>query len=124
MIEQLEDMPAGTLGFRATGHLTRDEYHDVLLPAMRAAAEAGDVRMLFAIGPGFERFDAGALAEDMKAGVTLGIGHPHAWKRVAIATDVDWIERTIHMFAWMTPGELRVFGLDELDEARTWVAAE
>jgi hypothetical protein len=91
MIEQLDDMPPGTIGFRATGHVTRDEYRDVLLPPVRAAAEAGDVRMLFAVGPGFEEFEPGALMEDSKMGLTLGIGHLHAWKRTALVTDVDWI---------------------------------
>src|SRR5262245_12752188 len=93
MIEPLDPMPAGTVGFRATGRVTKDEYDEVLLPAMRAAAEAGEVRMVFAVGPGFEKFEAGALVEDTKAGITLGIGHPHAWKRTAIVTDVDWIRK-------------------------------
>jgi hypothetical protein len=122
MIEALEGMPAGTIGFRATGAVTRDEYREVLLPAMRDAAEAGEVRMLFVIGPGFEKFEAGALAEDTKTGLTLGIGHLHAWKRTAIATDVDWITKATHMFAWMAPGELNVYPLDQIDEAKAWAA--
>jgi hypothetical protein len=123
MIEPLEGMPPGTIGFRATGHLTRDEYRDVLLPAMRGAAETGEVRMLFAIGPGFDRFEIGALAEDTKTGLTLGLGHLSSWKRTAIATDVEWIAKASHMFAWMTPGELNVYPLDEIEEAKAWVAA-
>lgn len=123
MIEPLEGMPPGAIGFRATGRVTREEYHDVLLPPMRAAAEAGDVRMVFVIGPGFEEFAPGAVAEDAKAGLTLGIGHPHAWKRTAIVTDVEWITKTIHLFAWLVPGELMVRGLDGLDEAIAWVGA-
>jgi hypothetical protein len=122
MIEPLDGMAPGTLGFRATGRVTKDEYRDLLLPAMRAAAEAGDVRMVFAVGPGFEEFEPGALVEDTKAGITLGIGHPSAWKRVAVATDVEWIEKAIHLLGWLTPGEVKVFGLDELDAARAWVA--
>jgi hypothetical protein len=122
MIEPLEGMPNGAIGFRATGRVTRDEYREVLLPVMRAAAEAGEVRMVFAIGPGFEEFEPGALVEDTKAGLTLGLGHPRAWKRTAILTDVDWIEKAIHMFGWLTPGEIMVRGLDDLDEAKAWVA--
>src|SRR5436305_537879 len=99
-------MPQGTIGFRATGSVTRDEYREILLPPMRAAAEAGDVRMVFAVGPGFESFELGALAEDTKAGVGLGLGHPHAWKRAALVTDVEWIAKALHMFAWLTPGEV------------------
>jgi hypothetical protein len=55
VIEPLEGMPVGTIGFRATGRITKDEYHDLLLPAMRGAAEAEEVRMVFAVGPRFER---------------------------------------------------------------------
>ena len=119
MIEPLE----GTIGFRATRRVTRDEYRETLLPTMRAAAKAGDVRMVFAVGPGFERFELGALAQDTKAGVTLSLGHPHAWKRTALVTDVDWIASALHMFAWLTPGEVRLYELDELEDAKAWVAA-
>ena len=122
MIEPLDDMPPGTIGFRATGHVTRDEYRDVLLPAMRAAAEAGEVRLLFAVGPGFEEFEPGALLEDTKTGLTLGLGHLSAWRRTAIVTDVEWIAKASHMFAWMAPGELLVRDLDGLGEAKRWVA--
>ena len=124
MIELLEGMPPETIGFRATGHVTREEYREVLLPAMREAAETGDVRMVFAVGPGFEKFEPGALAEDTKAGIALGVGHPRAWKRTAIVTDVEWIEKTVHMFTWLVPGEIMVGGLAELEEAKAWVAAE
>ena len=122
MIEAIQEMPAGTIGFRATGRLTGEEYRDVLLPPMRAAAEAGEVRMLFAIGPGFERFELGALAQDARVGLSLGVGHLHAWKRTAVVTDVDWIVKSIHMFTWLTPGEVRVFDLGELEDAKSWVA--
>ena len=123
MIEPLDDMPEGTIGFRATGLVTRDEYDQILLPPMRAAAEAGDVRMVFAVGPDFDRFQAGVIAEDTKMGLTLGVGHHSAWKRMAILTDVDWIAHASHMFSWLVPGELMVGDLDALAEAKVWVAS-
>lgn len=55
MIEPLESMPAGTVGFRATGR-------------------------------------------------------------------VDWISKATHLFAWMVPGGIEVFGLDGLEDANSWVA--
>ena len=122
MIEPLDDLPEGVIGFRATGHITRDEYRDVLLPAMRERAKAGEVRMVFAMGPGFEEFEAGAMWEDSKVGVTLGIGHHSSWKRCALATDVDWVAKAFHMFAWMAPGEVKTFSLDQLEEAKAWTA--
>ncbi len=115
-------MLPGTIGFRATGRVTADEYRDVLLPAVEAAVEAGEVRMLFAVGPGFERFEPGALVQDSKMGLTLGIRHWNTWKRTAVVTDVDWIEHSVRMFMWLTPGDVKLFGLDGLDEAKAWVA--
>jgi SpoIIAA-like len=122
VIERIEGMPPGTIGFRATGEVTGDEYRETLLPPMREAAESGDVRMVFAIGPGFEKFEAGALVQDAKTGITLGLGHLSSWKRTALVTDVEWIQKALHMFAWMTPGEVRVFEPDELEAAKEWVA--
>jgi hypothetical protein len=122
VIEPLDGMPDGTIGFRASGRVTREEYRDILLPPMRDAAERGDVRMVFAIGPGFEKFELGALAEDTKSGITLGLGHPHAWKRTAVVTDVDWIAKALHMFSWLMPGEVRLYELDGLEDAKKWVA--
>ncbi|MBN1528094.1 MAG: STAS/SEC14 domain-containing protein [Thermoleophilaceae bacterium] len=122
MIEPLADMPRGTLGFRTTGRVSGDDYREVLLPALRSAVESGDVRMVFEIGPGFEEFELGALAQDARAGLTLGLAHPRAWRRTALVTEVEWVSKAFHMFAWMVPGEARVFGLDGLDEAKAWVA--
>ena len=124
MIEPIGDMPPGTLGFRAWGEIAREDYVDKLLPAMQAAVEGGEgVRLLFQLGPDFEKFDPGALVEDTKTGITLGLGHLSAWKRTALVTDVEWIRKALHMFAWMTPGEVRLFDLDELETAKEWVAA-
>jgi hypothetical protein len=122
VIERLEGMPDGTIGYRATGRLTREEYRDLLLPGLKAAAEAGDVRMVFAVGPGFERIELGALALDTKTGVMLGVGHPKAWKRTALVTDVDWLADVMHLFGWLTPGEVKLYGLDGLEDAKAWVA--
>jgi len=122
MVEALEEMLPGTIGFRASGRVTADEYREVLLPAVKAAVESGEVRMLFAVGPGFERFEPGALVQDSKIGLTLGISHWQSWKRTAVVTDVDWVEHSVRMFTWLAPGDVKLFDLDDLDEAKAWVA--
>jgi stage II sporulation SpoAA-like protein len=123
MIERIDDMAPGTIGFQATGELTREDYESVLLPALREAIEGDQpVRMLFEIGPGFKQFSPGALMEDAKTGLTLGLGHLSAWKRTAVVTDVDWIRRAMELFGWMSPGEVRLFAPGELEEAKAWVA--
>jgi hypothetical protein len=89
---------------------------------MREAVERGEVRLMFVVAPEFERFRLGALAEDTKTGVELGLGHHSAWRRCAIVTDIEWMQHATNLFAWMAPGELRVYGLSAEDEARACVA--
>lgn len=122
MIERLPDMPAGTIGFRLSGEVSRADYDDVLIPALTEVFEDGDVRCLCQLGPGFEGYEAGAVWEDLKTGARLGVGHLSAWKRTALVTDVDWVRHLAALFGWMTPGEMKLFPLGELEQAKAWVA--
>jgi hypothetical protein len=123
MVERIEDMPARTIGFRASGKLAPGDYTEVLAPTLREAVEAGEVRMLFVLSD-FEELEPRAWLEDAKTGFELGFLKHSAWKRSAIVSDADWVKKAFRMFAWMTPGEVKVFDLDQEDEARAWVAAD
>jgi hypothetical protein len=122
MIERIDDMPAGTIGFEANGKLTREDYRKILEPVLRKAAESGEIRMLFKLTT-FEGLEPAAWFDDVKTGLGLGIGHHSAWRRSAIVTDVDWVGRAFQLFSWITPGEVKIFGLDQLEEAKRWVLA-
>ena len=115
-------MPAGTIGFRASGQVDVEEYKRVLLPPIERAVDAGSVRLLFQAGPDFEKFDAAALWADARESIDLGLRHHSAWKRFALVTDVDWMARTTQLFAWAVPGEVRVYRLGEGGNARSWLA--
>jgi hypothetical protein len=122
MIERLTDMPPGTLGFRVAGEVHRSDYTDVLEPALRAGLESGDgLRTLYVIED-LEELEPGALWEDAKTGVDLGIRHHDQWQRSAIVTDIEWMARAARMFAWMIPGEARTYPVAELEQAKAWVA--
>ncbi len=41
MIKELTDVPAGVIGFEATGKLQAEDYRDVVLPALERAAATG-----------------------------------------------------------------------------------
>lgn len=124
MIERLKDMPPGVLGFRMTDEIEREDYDEVLTPALRSAVQAGGgLRTLYLIED-LEEMEAGALWADAKLGADLGIRHHDAWVRSAIVTDVGWMARAVRLFAWMIPGEARVYPVAELAQATRWVAGE
>jgi SpoIIAA-like len=123
MGEVIPDMPPGTLGFRVSGHLTREDYVQVLVPPLRKAVEAGErLRVLYAIGPELH-MEPGALLEDLKLELDLGIKHREAWERIAVVTDLDWLWRAFGLFSWMVPGEMRLFHEADLEQAKAWLAA-
>jgi hypothetical protein len=59
MIERIDDVPAGVIGIRASGKLTKEDYQRVLEPALREAIDSGDARVLFVL-PGLRRSGAKA----------------------------------------------------------------
>jgi len=71
------------------------------------------------LGSAFPNYTAGAAWEDTK----LGLGRIRSWERIAIVSDADWLRRAIHGLGWMMPGDVKVYGMDELDDARAWVTS-
>lgn len=124
MVERLADMPPGTIGFRAAGEIERQDYDEILAPELERALKAGGgLRTLYVIED-LDEIEPGALWADTKLGFNLGIRHHEAWVRSAIVTDIEWMARATKLFAWMIPGEARVFPLAELDRAKAWVAGD
>lgn len=118
MIEEISGLPEGTLGFRVHGNVTGDDYDNVLTPAIDRAIEQYDrIRLLAQIGPGFERFTLDAAWDDAK----LGLRHWNGFARVAVVTDVGWIETMIKAMGFMMPCPMQVFELDEVDAAVRWL---
>lgn len=121
MIELLPDMPEKVTGIRVSGRLRGDELRE-FKPAVEELMRAGEVRIVEVIGPDYEGFGPGGLIEDLKLGLGTVLPHHAAFKRIAIVSDKEWVARTLHALAWMIPGELAVFGLNELERAKKWAA--
>jgi hypothetical protein len=116
MIRVIENMPPGTIGVRAEGKVTDDDYRDVLVPAVKDAAERGDVRLLYVL-PDDTSYSPGAMWADTK----LWAGNLRAWNRVAIVSDADWLENAVKAFGWLMPGKIRVFDDDDIEDAKAWL---
>jgi hypothetical protein len=120
MIEPIEGMPAGTVGLKASGKLSKDDYREILEPALAKGIESGELRLVFVLTD-FHGLDHGAWIEDAKTGLNTWVRDHSAWRRFALVTDVEWVAKAMRMFAWLTPGEVIVRDLDGLDEAKKWV---
>ncbi|HKI42061.1 MAG TPA: STAS/SEC14 domain-containing protein [Mycobacterium sp.] len=121
MIEMLEGMPEGVTGIRVSGRLRGEELRE-MKPTMQDLLKAGEIRIVEVIASDYEGFGPGGLVEDLKLGFGTVLPHYSAIKRIAIVSDKEWVAHTLHALAWLVPGELAVFGLDELDRAKEWAA--
>ena len=121
MIEVLADMPDGVTGIRASGRISGADFR-AFAPTMEALGAAQEIRIVEVIAPDYEGFGPGGLAMDLKMGFGTLLQHHSAFKRIAVVSDKDWVRHTMHALGWMVPGELAVFGLDELDKAKEWAA--
>lgn len=119
MIRLLSDMPPGVLGFEAIDDVEKEDYEDVLVPAVEAAiAEHGKVRLVYVLGHEFDDYEGEAVWEDVK----LGARHPASFERMAIVTDATWARPAVKVFSVLWPGRARAFPLTELEAAKRWAA--
>ena len=118
MLELLDDLPDNVIGVRAVGEVEDDDYDDVLVPAIKAGLERHDkVRLLYVLGAEFTGYEADAMWEDTK----LGLSTFNSYERIAVVTDATWLRRSIKAFGWLIPGEVQVFHVDSLADARQWI---
>ena len=121
MIRLLGDMPAGVLGLEAVDDVEKEDYEDVLVPAVnQAIAEHGKVRLVYVLGPEFDEYEGEAVWEDLK----LGVRRPTSFERIAIVTDARWVGPAIKVFSVLWPGQARAFPLKELESAKQWAAGD
>jgi hypothetical protein len=122
VVETVSDLPPGTLGFRASGKLSSDEYREMIRPIYGALDRGEKLNIYFELADDFHGLDWGALLQDMKAAGSIGLKHRSSWKRMALVTDKDWVKHGATAFGWLAPGELRLFEPREREVARAWLA--
>jgi hypothetical protein len=119
VIEEMAGLPEGTLGFRISGDVTGGDYDSVLTPAIDKAIEKFDrIRLLVQVGPDFEGYSLDAVWDDTK----LGLRHWRGFERVAVVTDVGWIQMGVKAMAFMMPCPVQLFAIGELDDAKRWLS--
>lgn len=120
MIEMIEGLGEGVVGARAVGKVSADDYESTLIPALQGALAAHDkVRVLFVLGADFEGYEVEAALDDARMGMQLW----GDFERIALVTDHAAYRAAIKGFGFLMPGEVRVFAVDELDDAKGWITS-
>ena len=99
MLTKITDLPSNVVGVRATGEVDKKDYEQVLLPALDNLSKKQDkLNYLMELDTDVKNFSLGAWLDD--AGAEFS-----------------------EMFSFAIPGETRGYTLDQLEEAKKWVAS-
>lgn len=118
MIELIPNLPDGMVGLKLSGRIDANDYNETITPAIETALMAHKkINVLVLVDGAGVDFSPGAAVRDVK----VGLGRPFSWNKVALVSDSKWLDGLIPVFSALIPGEMKSFGLEELNAAREWL---
>jgi hypothetical protein len=119
MIEVLHGLPPYVAAFRATGVVTRNDYHQVINPIIKSIADsAGKINYLLVLNTPLKNYTPGAWVEDG----LLGFRYFSKWKKLAIVTEKDGIKKFTDTFGIFIPCPTKGFMMEDIGVATKWVS--
>jgi hypothetical protein len=119
MIQQIDNLPANMVGFKATGEVTEADFTDTVMPKVKELIDkTGKLNYMLVLDTSIKNFTAGAWFKD----AIMGIRHLTKWNRAAIVTDVNGIRTFTEIFSVIMPGEFSGFEHKDLQAAIDWVS--
>jgi hypothetical protein len=115
-VELKEDFDGKVLTVRATGKLTREDYHHFAPEIERLIKKHGKIRVLFDMHD-FHGWKAAAVWEDMK----FDAKHFRDIERLAMVGDKTWEKWMATFCRPFTTAAIRYFDHSEVDEAHKWI---
>lgn len=115
---QVLDAPENVVAFRALGEVTKDDYQNIMAPAVEKLVERiNEINFLFLIDTELENFTAAAWMQD----AMIGLKNLGKWNRAAIVTDSEKAITFTNGFSYIVPGEFRGYKKEAYQEAMNWV---
>ncbi len=119
MFTPIENLPPGTIGFVANGHITSADRHTVLEPTIEWAFEVGgQIRLLYVAGSDFAGYEQGGLYDE----VVFGTRHFTDFDKIAFVADDGPFNRAVQAMQGLMPATVRVFPVSEISIAKAWLS--
>lgn len=121
MFKIIEGLPDDVIGIEASGTITHEDYIENIIPHFESMFETyGTLKVLYVLGDDFDGYELAALWDD----ATYGIRHWQHISHICIVTDNQWPHSLMSMFAPFFPGEIKMFGMGHLQEAKDWISSK
>ncbi|MGA8278662.1 MAG: STAS/SEC14 domain-containing protein [Rhodanobacteraceae bacterium] len=121
MLTIIDGLPEHVIGIRINDKLRAEDYEKQLVPLVNERLKNHrKLDLLCCIDGEWKGMEAGAVWQDLR----LGLGRIGHWARMAIVSDIKWLENAVKLFRVFSPGELRHFDSDDYAAAREWVCEQ
>ncbi len=118
MLTIIDGLPDHVIGIRINDKLRAEDYEKQLVPLVNEKLkDHRKLDLLCCIDGEWKGMEAGAVWQDLR----LGLGRIGHWARMAIVSDIKWLENAVKLFRVFSPGELRHFDSNDYAAAREWV---
>ncbi|MGB9939287.1 STAS/SEC14 domain-containing protein [Methanosarcina sp.] len=119
MIEIIQGLPENVVAVSVSGEVTGEDYNNVLIPAIEdKILKYGKIRILYHLDKDLEWFTLNAILEDVK----VGIRNLNAFERIAVVSDVDWMNSAVEMFKFIVPFPVKTYKNEEIPDAKAWIS--
>ena len=119
MITKIADLPAHVAGYEVTGQVTKEDYDTVIIPEIeKLARDQHELYFLFVLNTDITHISAGFWWDDLK----VSLRHLRQWRKIAVVSDSKIIGKLTGIFNYVSPAKAKGFNMDELEEAKQWVA--
>ena len=123
MLKRNQDVPDGITAFTAIGTITGDDYRQTIEPILDDARRSGHrIRLLLDIGPEYDGYTAGAAWEKTATAFTSP-SLLRLFDGYAVVTSLRWLHELSRLTAFLLPFPLRVFDIDERQDAIAWLSS-
>ena len=118
MFELIPNVPDNVLAITAKGEVTKEDY-EMFYPILeKKTKDYSKIRLLIHASPDYTGMTGGSLWEEDK----MSRKFYFSFEKIAVVTGEKRLRNAFKAFGWMMPGEKKVFGAAELDDALAWVA--
>ncbi len=119
MVTQITGLSKGTVGFRLSGEITKEDYDRIILPAVKKTTDSSSqLNMIMVIETDLSKFTAGAWMKD----ALLGLKNLTKWHRVALVSDSNVVRGITSTANVIVPGDYKTFAMGEEAAAKAWVS--
>jgi hypothetical protein len=119
MIEVIKGLPPYVAAFQANDVISGKDYDETINPAVeKIYKQFGKINYLLVLNTSLVNYTVQAYIKD----ALLGFVYLTDWRKIAIVSEIKGVKTFTDIFGKLIPGETRGFMMDELAEAKEWIA--